>query len=551
MRKVLFFSLFTGILVLAPSAYMLEVYDRVVNSRNYTTLLMLTIAVVVVYVLLELLEWVRAQLMHEASVSFVGSVRDRLFGALFSERLSLGASFSAQGVRDMETLRDFIASRTMISVIDTPLALLILVLLFVMNPLLGWFSVAGALVQFAIGFFNRRRIAEPMAEANRKYLSLQRYTDEVVRRAQVVESMGMFRFIRARWSESQQEHLELQAAASDRAGLNAAISKLLQSLVSSLLLGIGCLLTMKGELHGSGMIIGSILGGKVLSPLVQIIGSWRQVDEALDSYRRLDTLLERHPLAEKGMSLPVPDGLLAVEGLYGGAPGSKQMIVKGAAFRIQPGGSLAILGPSASGKTSLARLMVGVWKPLQGTVRLDGHDIYQWDKEELGPHVGYLPQNIELFEGSIEENISRFGDSDQAKLDDACRLAGLESFVSRLPEGYGTQIGPDGAYLSGGERQRVALARAVYGRPKFVVLDEPDSSLDTAGDEALCGAIRSLKASGTTLVVITHRMKLLREIDEMMILVDGQVKKFGATSELLETVSPKQQSAPAAEAAKS
>lgn len=551
LKKALVFSAFTGILVLSPSAYMLEVYDRVVNSRNYMTLLMLTIAVIFAYILLELLEWVRAELMQEASIRFVGKIRDRIFNALYSERLTNGSSFTAQAVRDMDGLRDFLASRSMLSVIDTPIALVILVLLFIMNPLLGWFAVAGALVQFCIGYFNQRRIVEPITEANRKSLAVQRYANEVIRNAQVVYSMGMFPFLRERWVKGQQEQLFLQAVASDHAGTNAAYSKLVQSMLSSLLLGVGCWLTLKAELHGSGMIIGSILGGKVLSPMVQLIGSWRQIDEVVVSYRRLDALLEKHPEVVKGMALPEPRGLVTVEGLYGGAPGSKQFIVKGINFSIQPGGSLALLGSSASGKTTIARLLVGVWKPMQGTVRIDGHDVYQWDKDDLGPHIGYLPQNIELFEGTIGENISRFGEPDQAMLDDACSLVGLQSFIGKLPEGYDTQIGPDGAYLSGGERQRVALARAVYGRPQFLVLDEPDSSLDEAGDNALIEAIRTLRSSGATLFIITHRLNILREVEHMMILVGGQVQKFGTTDELLETVRPQQPQTPVMASAQS
>jgi ATP-binding cassette subfamily C exporter for protease/lipase len=281
------------------------------------------------------------------------------------------------------------------------------------------------------------------------------------------------------------------------------------------------------------MIVASILGGRVLSPLVQIIGSWRQVESTLESFNRLDNLLREFPLPEKKMSLPAPTGFLSVEGVIAGPPRSQVQILKGINFRVASGGSLAIVGPSASGKTTLARLLVGIWPAFQGKVRLDGNDIFQWDKEELGQYVGYLPQNVELFEGTIAENVARFGTPDLAKVRDACRMVGLDSFIRELPKGYDTQIGDDGSFLSGGERQRVALARAVYDLPKFIVLDEPNASLDEAGDAALLNAIKLLKAQGTTVIVITHRLNILGSIEHMLVIVDGQIQRFGTCQEVL------------------
>ena len=536
LKHTFYFSVVVNVLVLAPSAYMLEVYDRVVNSRSHSTLLMLTLLVVGIYVLLEALEWVRRQVMHDAGMQLDRSLREHVFSAIFTARIQNIPAAGAQALRDLKVIREFLPSQALLAVVDTPLALLVLVLLFLMAPSLGWFAVAGALVQFGIGVFNERRIREPLLAANRSAAGAQSYADGVIRNAQVIESMGMLDHIHKRWMGRQQEFLIQQAEASDHAGTNSALSKLVQSLLSSLLLGMGCWLTLKGEIHGSGMIVASILGGKVLAPLVQIIGNWRQVEGALESYNRLESMLRELPIPLKGMALPAPAGMLSVEGVVAGAPRSPVQILKGISFRVAPGGSLAIVGPSASGKTTLARLLMGIWPAMQGKVRLDGNDVYQWDKEELGKYIGYLPQNAELFEGTIAENVARFGEPDPEKVKDACRMVGLDGFIKSLPKGYETQIGDDGSFLSGGERQRVALARAVYDMPKFVVLDEPNASLDEAGDAALLNAIRLLRTKGSTVIVITHRLNILGAIEHMLVLVDGQVQRFGTCKEVMEAL---------------
>ncbi len=539
------FSVIVNVLVLAPSAYMMEVYDRVVNSRSHMTLLMLTLMVVGVYALLEALEWVRRQVMHDAGIEFDKGLRARVFSAIYSARLLNLPVGGAQALKDLKNIREFLPSPALLAVVDAPLALLVLVLIFLMAPGLGWFAVAGALMQFAIGVVNERRIKQPLLAANRSAIDAQGYADGVIRNAQVIESMGMLGDIHKRWMGRQREFLLQQAIASDHAGTNSALSKLVQSLLGSLLLGMGCWLTLKGELHGSGMIVASILGGRVLAPLVQIIGSWRQVESTLESYTRLDAMLKEFPLPDISMPLPAPTGFLSVEGVVAGAPRSPIQILKGISFRVAPGGSLAIVGPSASGKTTLARLLVGIWPSMQGKVRLDGNDVYQWNKEELGQYVGYLPQTVELFEGTIAENVARFGEPDADKVQDACRLVGLDGFIEQLPKGYDTQVGDDGSFLSGGERQRVALARALYGMPKFVVLDEPNASLDEAGDVALLNAVKKLRAQGTTVIVMTHRLNILGAIEHMLVLVDGQVQRFGTCQEVLAALqSPPQAVAP-------
>lgn len=537
--RVLFISFFISILVLSPSLYMLEVYDRVVNSRSVSTLLMLTILVVGLYIILEMLEWVRSRHMHEGALELDKRLRPHLFHAVFAARLQGSPVGSVQPLNDLKTIRDILPSTPLLSMLDVPLALLILILLFLISPLLGWFAVGGALVQVAIGWFNERKTHEPFKEANRNAMVARQYADGVVKNAQVIEAMAMLPGIHKRWHGMQEEFLRQQAVASDFAGTSAALSKTVQMVVSSMLLGLGGLLALEGYIGGSLMIVGSILGGRVLAPLVQVITGWRQIESGREAYARLKGVLEAYPLPEKGMPLPAPEGKLAVEGVVAGPPKSGMQVLKGVSFTLAAGGSVAIVGPSAAGKTTLARLLVGIWPALQGKVRLDGIDVYAWDKEELGPHIGYLPQDVELFEGTIAENVARFGDLDMAKVAEACRMVGLDGFIETLEAGYDTQVGADGAFLSGGQRQRVGLARAIYGYPRFIVLDEPDASLDDEGDAALLEVIRRLRNEKCTVVVITQRKNLVAELDHMLILINGQVQKFGPRDEVLAELQPK------------
>jgi ATP-binding cassette subfamily C exporter for protease/lipase len=538
--RTLFFSLFTNILVLAPTLYMLEVYDRVVNSRSYQTLMMLTLLVIGAYVLLETLEWVRSQVQHEAGRKFDESLRTRVFDLVFAARLqNMPEGRAALALGDLRTLRDFISSHVMLSVIDAPFALLILIILFLIDPSIGWFSVGGAVVQFLIGFINERNIRRPLMAANQNSLGAQMYAGSALRNTELVEAMGMLVPIREKWLERQRTFLQEQAIASDSAGTNAALSRMVQSLLGSLLLGLGCLLVMEGKITMTQELIGWVLGGKVLNPLVQVIAGWKQVENTRESWQRLNGMMQAIPQKEKGMPLPAPKGMLSVEGVIAGPPGTQLQILRGLTFRVAPGDCVAIVGPSASGKTTLARLLVGIWPAMSGKVRLDGGDVYAWDKEELGPHIGYLPQTVELFEGTIAENIARFGDTDPEKVSQACRMVGLEKFVESLPKGYDTEIGNDGAFLSGGQRQRVALARAVYGMPKLVVLDEPNSNLDDAGDADLVSTLQQLKEQGTTVIVISHKMNILAAVGFMLVLVDGQIKLFGPRDEVLQALQPK------------
>lgn len=528
-------SVVASVLLLAPSAYMLEVYDRVINSRSYMTLAMLTLLVLTAFAVMEVLDWARGQLMHEASLAFDGRLGERVFNAVFEANLKRQAGGNAQPMNDFKTVREFFNTPVLIACMEAPVALLFLILIFAMSPVLGWSAVVAALVQTFIAWLNQRSTQPPLQAANRSALAAQQYADASLRNAQVIESMGMLRDIHRRWMEKQGEFLKLQAQASEAGGTFQAASKFVQNTTSSMLLGLGAWLLLRNELNGGAgmMIVASILGGRVLAPLVQIVTQWQSVVGARVAWARLNQLLTALPERPASMALPAPVGQLTVEGVVAAAPGTQLPIIRGLSFSLSAGEVLAVVGPSASGKTSLARLLTGLWPALSGKVRLDGVDVYVWGKAELGPRVGYLPQGVELFDGTLAENIARFGEVDPIKVEAAARAVGLHDTIMALPKGYDSPVGREGAMLSGGARQRVGLARAIYGDPVFVVLDEPNSSLDEAGDAALAQAIAHLKSRGTTFVIMTHRRSVLAVADKMLILHEGQSKAFGPRDEVL------------------
>ena len=536
--KAALFSLVSSLLVLMPSWYMLEVYDRVVNSRSVMTLAMLTVLVVGSYVVMEALEWARSEVLHKGGVALDNRLQARVFTAIFDAHLRKLPSGNLQPMSDLRTLREFLHSPVLVGVMEAPVSLVFLVLIFLISPVLGWFTLAMAFVQLIIAWMNETSTQPPLVQANRSAFAAQVYADSSLRNAQVIESMGMIKDIHRRWMVKQREFLSFQAIASDAAGGFNAMSKFVMNLVSSALLGLSCWLLLHNELRGGGamLIVSGILGARVLAPLVQVVSQWKGIVNVRDSWNRMEQLLESVPAKPANMALPAPKGFLQVEGLIAGAPNTQAPILRGIQFSLTPGEVLAVVGPSASGKTSLARLLVGLWPAMSGKVRLDGADVFAWDKAELGPHMGYLPQGVELFDGSIAENIARFGKVDMSKVRAVATSVGLHQFIMQFPEGYDFQIGSDGVILSGGQRQRVGLARALYDDPVFVVLDEPNSSLDDVGDAALAGAILEYKARGTTFVIMTHRTSVLAVADKMLLLRDGQQQAFGPRDDVMAAI---------------
>lgn len=542
--KAIGFSTLISLLALAPTVYMLEVYDRVVNSRSGMTLAMLTVMIVLAYAVMELLEKVRGALMRAAGVQVDEALSKRVYDAMFQGFLKRQVGGSMQVLNDLKSVREFLASPALMAVLEAPVALVALALIFAISPVLGYAAIVGAIAQILVAWMNERATRKPLGEANRSAIGAQQFAEASLRNAHVMESMGMLEAVHGRWQKRQREFLAFQATASSGAGLWTAMSKAVQQVMSSLLLGLGAWLMLNNMLNGgaSMMIIGSVLGGRVLAPLSQLVAQWNSVVNVRGAWGRLEALLAQVPPKPEAMPLPAPKGYLTVEGLMAGAPGQQVPIVRGVQFALSPGEVLAVVGPSASGKTTLARMLVGLWPAMGGKVRLDGADIHTWDKTELGPYLGYLPQGVELLDGTLAENIARFGDVDMVQVEAAARLVGLHELIMSLPEGYNSPVGRDGAMLSGGQRQRVGLARALYGKPVFVVLDEPNSSLDEAGDLALANAIAALKQLGTTFVVMTHRTSVLGVADKMLIMRDGAQQAFGPRDEVLAALQQKAKS---------
>jgi ATP-binding cassette subfamily C exporter for protease/lipase len=539
-RQAVVMSWVIGLLGFTSTVYMLQVYERVVNSRDVMTLLMLTLVTLGAYAVMELIEKFRSRLLWGAGIELELRMSQRVYNAMFDGLLKkqMGGALSVQN--DLKSVRDFFNNPALGAFFELPIALVSLVLIFAINPLLGWAALVGAGAQTLVTWLIQRTSREPLQEAQRRSQEAQTYAEASLRNAQVMESMGMLDAVIGQWQKKQRAFLAYQAKASESAGGLNAVSKLLQQLLGSVLLGLSAWLLLYDALNGGEamMIISSVLGGRLLAPRTQIAQQWSAVATVSGAWVRLSSLLQNVPAREKNMALPAPKGELTVEGLVAAAPGQNQAILRGLQFGLPAGQVLAVVGPSASGKTSLAKLLLGIWQPQAGKVRLDGVDVHAWDKAELGPHLGYLPQGVELLEGTLAENIARFGDLDMPRIQQAAALVGLHEFILALPKGYETPVGRDGGLLSGGQRQRVALARALYGDPVFVVLDEPNSSLDEAGDAALTQAIAIMKSRGTTFVINTHRTSVLSVSDLVLVLKDGSQQLFGPTAEVLQKLMP-------------
>jgi ATP-binding cassette subfamily C exporter for protease/lipase len=528
------FSCVINLLMLTPTVYMLQIYDRVLASRNGTTLLMLTLIMLGLYALEAVLEWVRSRALIRASAAMDLRLGPQVFEAAFARTLSGRAGSAQQALADLGNIRQFVTGKGLFAFFDAPWTPIYLAVIFVLHPWLGWFALTGALTLLALAWINEVATAGPLAAANREAQGASQYAATHLRNAEVIEAMGMLGKLRERWLQRQGRMLSLQAGASDRAAAVGAVTKFVRLVFQSGVLGVGALLVIDGQLSPGGMIAASILLGRALSPVDQAMGSWRALVQARGAYARLQELLTAHPPRSTRLALPRPTGQIMVEGLVVAPPGSSQPIVRGIGFGATPGMLVGVVGPSASGKSTLARALVGVWAPMAGTVRLSGADVTEWDKAELGQWVGYLPQDVELFAGTVAENIARFGDLDSEKILQAAQRAGVHEMNLRMPQGYETPIGEGGAALSGGQRQRIGLARAMFGDPALIVLDEPNANLDDAGDSALVAGLREMKREGRTVFVMTHRMNVLGVVDAVLVLDNGSIRTYGPRDTVLE-----------------
>jgi ATP-binding cassette subfamily C exporter for protease/lipase len=547
------FTAVINILMLVPSIYMLEVYDRVLVSRNETTLYVLTFMALGLLGLIAVMEYIRSMVVIRIGAKMDAYLNNRVYTAAFEQNLRNVGVNAGQALNDLTTIRQFVTGNGMFAFFDAPWFPVYLLLIFAFSFWMGLFAFVSVIILVALAWLNEVVSRKPLAEANTTAIRSSNMATNNLRNAEVIEAMGMLPNLRNRWYEHHSKFLNLQAEASQKASRVSSISKFVQIAVQSLILGLGALLVIYGQVTAGMMIAGSILLGRALAPVQQVIGVWRQWSGVTSAYGRLEKLLLDNPPREAGMQLPKPIGKISVEGVTAAPPMMAVPVLKSVTFQIQAGDCLGVIGPSGSGKSTLARLIVGVLRAAVGNVRLDGADVYQWNKDELGPNMGYLPQDIELFAGTISENIARFGEVDADQVVAAAKLAGVHELILRLPEGYDTPIGDGGLGLSGGEKQRLGLARALYGEPSVIVLDEPNSNLDDIGEIALTQAIVRLRQMRKTVVLISHRPSIIRETNKLLVLRDGTVSAFGPTDQVLKDLAQfkAQQESQAAARAKS
>lgn len=537
MYVVVLFSVCINILMLASPMYMLQIFDRVLSSRSTDTLMLLTVIIGLAVLTMASLEAVRSNIMVRISSWLDRKLAGPVLTGSIALPLKTGQDPSIQGLRDLGVVRSFLSGNEIFPFLDSPWAPVFLIVVFFLHSILGVIALAGALLLFSMAVINEAMTRSLIAASGTASIKAMQQAEAAVRNADAIEAMGLMPNLIARWNKVSSEASRDQASAGFRSGLISSTSRFLRLMLQVSLMGTGAWLVIGGELTPGGMIAASILMGRALAPVEQAIGAWKSAISARGAYQRLTRQLVNMPPRTESMKLPEPQGKLSVEGISYIHPGQAEPILRGINFSLQPGEAMGLIGPSAAGKTTLVRLLLGNITPRLGHVRLDGMDVAQWDPDDLGQYCGYVPQDIELFSGTVRDNIARMGEGDPEQIVAAAQLAGCHDMILRFPKGYDTPVGESGSALSGGERQRIALARALYGNPKFVVLDEPNANLDAAGEEALINAVRTLKDRKVTLVIIGHRPNVIQHVDKVLVLRQGQVQDFGERNEVLARLS--------------
>ena len=528
-----FFSLFINILMLVPPLYMLQLYDRVLTSRSEDTLILLTAIVLVLFITMALLEIVRSKILVKVGNNLDHILSQRIFNLLFDLANKHPGKATAVPLNDLTQIKQFMTGSGLFAFFDAPWIPIYIAVLFIFHPMFGYFAIFAAIVLLSLAIVNEYVTKEKLGEANGLSRASGAYVESNLRNAEVINAMGMKDNVRSVWEEKYFGFLHAQNEASNKAAVISNTSKTMRMMFQSMMLGLGGYLAITMEVSPGMMIAGSIIMGRALAPIDLMINSWKGFSGARTSYERVDELLEDFPKDKEYMELPAPQGEIILEQVVVTPPGAKQPSIKGISMVIDKGDVVGIIGPSAAGKSSLARIILGLWPLAQGKARLDKADIYQWDKADLGKYIGYLPQDIELFEGTVSQNIARFREVDSKKVVEAAQKAGIHEMVLRLPDGYDTLIGAGGVGLSGGQRQRIGLARAIYDSPVLVVLDEPNSNLDEQGELSLVRAIEILKQQETTVVVITHKPNILKVTNKLAVLKQGILEMYGKTNEVL------------------
>ncbi|MDW7746764.1 type I secretion system permease/ATPase [Halomonas sp.] len=541
------FSLMINLLMLTPALYMLQVYDRVITTGSRETLLLLTLAVLFLFTVMGLLEGVRARVLVRVGNRLETRLDEGLHQTMVTRALRQAAP-TAWPLDDLAALRQALAGGGLVALFDTLWVPLYLALLFLFHPWLGTFALLSGSVLLLLLLLAERLTRGLLQTAGAEQAMARGRAETSLRHAEVLHGMGMGPALGRRWRGDQRRWQAAQSRASDRAGLLSGLTRVLRLLLQSLILGLGALLVLDEQITPGMMIAASILMGRALAPVDQVASHWRDLVNARSAYHRLRRLLADGDPEGERMALPRPSGRLVAEAVTAAPPGSREPVLRGVSLSIAPGEQLGVIGPSASGKSTLVRVLLGIWPAQVGTVRLDGADIARWDREALGPHIGYLPQDIELFDGTIAENIARFGEVRSERVIAAARCAGLHETVLRLSDGYDTRLSATGSELSTGQRQRLGLARALHGDPVLVVLDEPNANLDLEGERALSRSLQRLRAEGVSLVVISHRTGVLHQVDTLLVLEDGRVVLHGHRERVLARLAAARQRAPASDA---
>lgn len=529
-----FFSFFINLLQLASPLYMLQLYDRVMISRSESTLLMLTLIIIILFMTMMILEIVRSRILVRISNKIDNMLSDRIFESIFMLSNKSPDKVSTAPFSDLALIRQALTGNGLFAIFDAPWFIIYISALFIFHSYFGWFSICAGLLLILFAFLNERQTKKKLIEANKMSRSSHTFLEGSLRNSEIIYAMGMQDNIRNLWQKKYFRFLNAQMIASDNAGFWVNITKSTRLLLQSLILGLGGFLALRSEITPGMMIAGSIMMGRALAPLDVIISSWKGFSQAYEAYIRLKYLLKEHPKKEKPMVLPPPKGEISLEQIIVIPPNTKLPTIKGISLHVKKGDVVGIIGPSAAGKSTLARAILGIWPVVSGKVRLDMVDITQLDRELLGEYIGYLPQDIELFEGTISENISRFSEVNASKVVEAATQAGVHEMILKLPNGYDTQIGKGGSILSSGQRQRIGLARALYGNPVIVVLDEPNSNLDDAGEYALTNALRILQSKAITVILITQRPSIVQMTNKLMVLNQGKIELYGDTQHILQ-----------------
>lgn len=547
--STLIFSAAINILLFVGPLYMLQIYDRVLQSQNETTLVMLTVIALAMLVVHALMEFLRSRVLVRTGFQFDEALSGPLFHRVLKASLANPGANSQAALADVGRLREFLTGSGLTAMCDVPWVPLFLVVCYTIHPWIGTVALTGAVLVFILALISELTTKKTLDEANNANQAAQQFANTTLQNAEVIRAMGMEGQLRQRWLNRHDTMMDLQAVASDRAGVISSVSKFVRASMQIAILGVGAYLVLEGQMSAGVMVAASIMMGRALGPVDQVVGQWKSFVGARQSYRRLKTMFAQVSADIERTALPAPEGRLTVEGLMAFVPGSRTPVLQGVTFAIEPGQTLAVVGPSGAGKSSLVRTLVGVWPTVSGTVRLDGTEIGHYNADELGRCVGYLPQEVELFAGTIAENIARFREADDMDIIAAAKLAGVHDMIQKLPQGYDTEIGVGGRSLSGGQRQRIGLARALFGNPSLIVLDEPNANLDSEGETALMHALASLKQQSITVVFVSHKMNLLSQADMTLVMKDGRVQRFVPTKQFLQPMAAPQADARPAQAA--